>query len=108
LQFVPNLEHVTKDCDQDQYDVYSFAYGNRQFLNCRRSLREFAMHCFNIDSIRNQLNLAQQNLITYKVLQNLNWQLSGELLELGGKKKILTELRGIYALLYRAVWGNKS
>ncbi len=103
-----DIERSVKSDDQDKLDVYSFAYGNRQLSNCQRALHAFAIRCLNTDLTRSRINQKQISLITFKVLQDMDWEQCGTLLGLNGKQQILKQLRSVYALLYSVVWGNKS
>ena len=103
-----DIEFTVKDDDQDQLDIYAFAFGNRQYLNCQRSLFDFTIYCLNSESLRRNINQKQIDLIKLKVLQQMEWVQTAKLLAFAGKKQILAELRVTYATLYNAVWGNKS
>ena len=97
----------TLDC-QEKADMYTFAFGKRQFAHCARTLYKYANHALNQAHIRNQLDDKSLHLLTLKVLQNKSWALCCRLTGLSGNKQAQFELRQIYKIIYTRVWGNKS
>ena len=100
--------HPSTDWQQLRLDVYSFAFGHRQYLNCQKELELLANYCLNITKFRELLNQQQVNILTFAILQNKAWHDTAGLIGLSGKAALTRELRNIYSILYRAVWGNKS
>ena len=100
--------HSSTDWQQLRLDVYSFAFGYRQYLNCQKELELLANYCLNITKFRELLNQQQANVLTFAILQNKAWHDTARLTGLSGKAALTRELRNIYSILYRAVWGNKS
>ncbi len=98
---------ISTNWEQQRLDVYSFAFGHRQYLNCQRILKQLANYCLNQTKIRNQLNQQQLTVVTLKVLQDRNWNNVAKVTGFSGKSHLTHELRVIYAIFYNAVWGNK-
>lgn len=90
-----------------QSDVYTFAFGHRQFAHCHRSLSACAMQTLNTDT-RHLLTENHLKLLTLRVLQERDWKYCSQALGYTGKKQTLAELRRVYEIIYSATWGNKS
>ncbi len=103
-----NHRYLTDNREQNRFDVYSFAYGHRQYLNCQGALNVVAIHCLNVDRIRQQLSQHQLKAVTLKVLLGKSWKETVRTAGFNGKTELLRELRTVYAIFYTAVWGNKS
>lgn len=93
---------------QDQLDIYSFAFGNRQLAHCHWVLSKYTNQYLNNNDVRSLLSVPQINLLTFKILQNKSWKKTADLLGYTGKKQTLSNLRLAFGIIYNAVWGNKS
>lgn len=93
---------------QDQLDIYSFAYGNRQLAHCHWILSKYTNLHLKNHAVRRLLSAQQINLLTFKILENRSWKKTADLLGYTGKKETLNNLRLIFGIIHNAVWGNKS
>ena len=104
--------HILPDsinCEaQEKLDIYSFAHGNRQFSHCHWVLSKYTNQSLDNKTTKALLNTDQIKLLNLKVLQNKSWKTCADILGYTGKKETLINLRLAFAVIYTAVWGNKS
>lgn len=108
LEFHSSFDKVNECLTQDGQDIYSFAFGNRQFDHCEWVLYKYAKLSMNNSKTRSLLTPAQIQLLTLKIIEGKNWKSCADSLGYTGKKETLVRIKQAYAVIYDAVWGNKS